>query len=790
MSILVDGNWAAWGSWGSCSVTCASSPGTKQRTRTCSDPAPANNGLDCVGSATETGSCTVSLPCPIDGNWGSWSSWTSCSVTCGYGTESRNRSCDSPAPQYNGNNCTGDGEETNACWSGTCYPSILGNLDLFYVCSFRCDGTRDCDDGSDENVAIAGCVFCSSGAGPDNQGREFIIGFMDNIGTNNNLELFITTTSNNNANVNITTPLYNPSFLSTVVVSRGNIVKQELTNGLRGSGVEMSNKAIRITASEEVTVYGVNKEQYSTDGFVALPVDTLGTEYVAVTWTDKAELMIIATEDNTAVSITFPSTSPGTAISITIFSATYGNGDTLNITMNKYETLHFYQAGADFTGTRVLSSRPVSVMSGNSKVKVVDTGTGSSSDHLVEQLLPTDTWGKEFFTVSTPDRTLGDYYRVVACQDSTILSTVNLGNHTLNAYEYVQLNVPTGSFQSIISNKPVMVVMFGKTIGSPADGVNGGDPHMSIFPPIQQFPSDYTWSTVETPTGDFTNYLVVVIKDSLKSDLYLDNTQITSASWSSISGTTPALVTATFNVNPGSHSIYHSNPASTFMGLAFGNAQTNSYAYAAGMRMATINSVNDDGDGLIDEDLAIPPRVDGNWATWGSWGSCSVTCGTSTGIKARTRTCTDPAPANNVDGNWANWGSWSSCSVTCGDGTYTRTRTCDNPAPQHGGANCTGSDSETDPCNNGTCYPSVLGNLQRNCTRKYFGCKAGQIMCIDFAFRCDGQADCDDGSDEDALIAGCVTCPNSATTGTSNYFDLDKNFHLFTYIYFGIFNQL
>lgn len=66
-----------------------------------------------------------------------------------------------------------------------------------------------------------------------------------------------------------------------------------------------------------------------------------------------------------------------------------------------------------------------------------------------------------------------------------------------------------------------------------------------------------------------------------------------------------------------------------------------------------------------------------------------------------------------VDGNWASWGNWSSCSVTCGTGTNTRTRTCDDPAPQHGGANCTGDDTESGSCNSGTCYPSVLGNLER-----------------------------------------------------------------------------
>jgi hypothetical protein len=39
-------------------------------------------------------------------------------------------------------------------------------------------------------------------------------------------------------------------------------------------------------------------------------------------------------------------------------------------------------------------------------------------------------------------------------------------------------------------------------------------------------------------------------------------------------------VTATFNIAPGSHSIYNNDPAATFMSIAFGNAQTNSYAYA------------------------------------------------------------------------------------------------------------------------------------------------------------------------------------------------------------------
>ena len=56
-----------------------------------------------------------------------------------------------------------------------------------------------------------------------------------------------------------------------------------------------------------------------------------------------------------------------------------------------------------------------------------------------------------------------------------------------------------------------------------------------------------------------------------------------------------------------------------------------------------------------------------------------------------------------VDGGWSVWGSWTSCSKTCGTGTRSRTRTCDNPAPAHGGEDCQGSDYDTGDCNTTPC---------------------------------------------------------------------------------------
>lgn len=59
--------WGAWSSYGACSVTCQSSSkkvsGTKTRTRTCSNPAPAYKGKQCIGSASAKVSCTPTNAC-------------------------------------------------------------------------------------------------------------------------------------------------------------------------------------------------------------------------------------------------------------------------------------------------------------------------------------------------------------------------------------------------------------------------------------------------------------------------------------------------------------------------------------------------------------------------------------------------------------------------------------------------------------------------------------------------------------------------------------------------------
>ena len=60
----------------------------------------------------------------VDGVWGDWSQWKDCPVSCGGADQQRIRACDSPAPQYGGDDCTVGGNpfdwETQKCNESPC----------------------------------------------------------------------------------------------------------------------------------------------------------------------------------------------------------------------------------------------------------------------------------------------------------------------------------------------------------------------------------------------------------------------------------------------------------------------------------------------------------------------------------------------------------------------------------------------------------------------------------------------------------------------------------------------
>ncbi|XP_076472671.1 coadhesin-like [Babylonia areolata] len=140
----VDGAWGAWGAWGTCTKTCGT--GARVRSRACDTPSPSNGGAECAGCGSETDTCnTQDCPVPVNGNWGSWGAWGACTKTCGNGTQTRTRTCDSPSASNGGADCQGPESEEAACNTEDCPPPEKTcrfmpdcNIDIEFCIDSRC----------------------------------------------------------------------------------------------------------------------------------------------------------------------------------------------------------------------------------------------------------------------------------------------------------------------------------------------------------------------------------------------------------------------------------------------------------------------------------------------------------------------------------------------------------------------------------------------------------------------------------------------------------------------------
>lgn len=113
----VDGGFTDWSEYGQCTVTCGG--GTQIRERSCTNPAPQNGGNICNGLTEETRKCATNS-CPVDGEWTAWSSYGQCSKQCGQGTMERTRSCSNPSPVHGGKSCAGNPKESKSCMIKQC----------------------------------------------------------------------------------------------------------------------------------------------------------------------------------------------------------------------------------------------------------------------------------------------------------------------------------------------------------------------------------------------------------------------------------------------------------------------------------------------------------------------------------------------------------------------------------------------------------------------------------------------------------------------------------------------
>eukprot|EP00092_Neocalanus_flemingeri_P017751 GFUD01019206.1.p1 GENE.GFUD01019206.1~~GFUD01019206.1.p1 ORF type:complete len:822 (+),score=86.31 GFUD01019206.1:100-2565(+) len=122
------GVWSSWGSWSTCSSSCGL--GSQVRTRSCSQ------GGGCSGSSQANQHCQgYGYGCGTKGVWSSWESWSTCSSSCGLGSQVRTRSCSK------GGGCSGSSQETQQCQGygyGCGTKGVWSSWESWSTCSSSC----------------------------------------------------------------------------------------------------------------------------------------------------------------------------------------------------------------------------------------------------------------------------------------------------------------------------------------------------------------------------------------------------------------------------------------------------------------------------------------------------------------------------------------------------------------------------------------------------------------------------------------------------------------------------
>ena len=165
---------------------------------------------------------------------------------------------------------------------------------------------------------------------------------------------------------------------------------------------------ILVESDTEIAVYGLNQVRRTTDAFLALPTDILGTRYLAVGSEPSSNLgsqymnilSIIATEDNTTVTIL-----PKSRITIGVGGFRqklyHSAHEPLVVVLDKLDS-YTVRSFADITGSLIESDKAISVISGHECAYVPDPVR--YCDHLIEQVPPINTWGTHFAVVPLATR--------------------------------------------------------------------------------------------------------------------------------------------------------------------------------------------------------------------------------------------------------------------------------------------------------------------------------------------------------------------------------------------------
>lgn len=346
-----------------------------------------------------------------------------------------------------------------------------------------------------------------------------------------------------------------------------------------GSGTFVSPHAYHVTTSGPVVIYQFNPilQQFSNDVSTLIPIQALGTDYIAVGFEtanpcgidglgvegipDHGAITVIAPNDDTTVTVTTSHAIKASSGDSGFPIAATPKGGTVTFKLSRYTAVNLetemYQGSVggctaainggqtgDFTGSYIKADKPVVVFTSSER----GLGFGGApnvdyppdwdmanddiccTEHLEEQLLPVTALGREFVIARSPIRSTypnwveQDIYRVVGAADDTTVTTnlpAPFDTFKVNAREQKTFMARTGF--TITSDKAIQVAQYLVAQQFIKQGFIG-DPDQMILPAAEQHRKDYVFLVPST----FQKNYVVFAKPVSGANIKLDGVSLES----------------------------------------------------------------------------------------------------------------------------------------------------------------------------------------------------------------------------------------------------------------------
>lgn len=380
---------------------------------------------------------------------------------------------------------------------------------------------------------------------------------------------------------------------------------------------------------------------FTNDASLLLPDATLGTDYVFLgvpSWADEgtdqngqwapgaalpATLTVTATRPQTHVRITLP---PGATAQADGVAGLQQNGNEITAILDRNEVLDLFGGpptqrqgrplqGMDLSGTRIESTRPVSVFSGHLCTNY--PWDADACDHLEEQLLPVDTWGNSYVLVPPKLRTETPalvsettYWKFtglgVGQGGGTTRITLSVRFSDLQPKPPGFVNVPDcagkiegadvlvlapgevcefGTRRAFVANGDAPFSVMGIISGQATTGffnvfgAHAGDPAIFLPPPARQWRSAYQFLT---PTTYYADYVTITAPGNAQVEL--DGVLVDLSEAEPIPGTNQVFVHV--QVEDGPHRISGSAP---FAILVYAYDDYVSYVFTGGLALDKVD---------------------------------------------------------------------------------------------------------------------------------------------------------------------------------------------------------